>query len=1046
MSKPLIYLVVLPVFVACGTTAHDTHDGPLATTRSSMHGATEATGHGPALSAEVVVDPASISIPTVFEVPEGRGRGQGAQTAFDGTNYVAAWLEARTDSDALFFSRVTEQGVVLNPHNVLISRPPPPAPTAYVGELQTHISRFRLAASSAGTLVAWVEESAGTDGADVYVARVSVDGALVDATPLRISTPVSYVPTDYGNAQLAAPFVVAADARGFRVAVLEAATGGVVQFVSYRIRPTTDTAANAVVSRTAITGPLSALPNVPLDFYGWDASLVGDETSALLAWNSGVDSAPFGYQTNLVAFTDGMPTTAPIRTFPGSLRGPLMWLPNRTSGLVIDADRDRSKTFYTFDATGTDLAAPGTANVYTWYGFMVPDGDRWAVSVSGGGDRFIEVYSRQGAKLSSAAIPMDPFDVRSSWSGFGYYGLSVGTTTYLDTSERAHARLAYKSTIETVALPQLGRSANRQSEPSIATDGDGYVMAWRDDRLANDAWVAGGGPAVYAARFDADGHATTPAVRLSRGILQNRSNFTGLNDSTDRPEVQVIFDGTKFFAVWSEVDPSAPIPQYQTPAMNLVGVVLPRTGPLEIESYVPIAPSSGPEVSVTSDGVQRIVAFTSAVDSASTIMGARVAIADNRVLDPEPFPISARSTTAGYTQETQLTPTMAFDGQRTLVAWSGGTDLTRQIFGRWIPRGEAAIDSPFVLDSSALFAHHPRLASDRNHGFLLTWQTLVTSRGDSDLWGKFIPTVGELPPNSAAFAISTEPGDQRSQAIAVANDHANYLITWSDNRSGTYSIYGAWVATDEARVRDPKGVLFSSGPYDHFAPSAAAIDADRGAVAYHVFDSSSTTNAFRLRLRTFSSGLVSSATCTSNDQCATRFCVAGYCCDKPCDGECGVCNAIPGTCSPVSAGAACGRRGAYSCDGKSTSCVESCAADTDCRAGDYCSANECVPREVRCLDDRTALTHDGELPCGRFKCRGAACLSSCGSVDDCNDGLVCDERGQCISPPGFTNDAGCAVVPWERRDTRVVLPLGAVFSLSLLLSLRRRGQRNGGAR
>ncbi len=67
--------------------------------------------------------------------------------------------------------------------------------------------------------------------------------------------------------------------------------------------------------------------------------------------------------------------------------------------------------------------------------------------------------------------------------------------------------------------------------------------------------------------------------------------------------------------------------------------------------------------------------------------------------------------------------------------------------------------------------------------------------------------------------------------------------------------------------------------------------------------------------------------CTSNSQCATGFCVNGFCCDTACNGGCGVCNlqGHVGTCSAAASGTVCRAQNgicdvAETCSGTSLTC------------------------------------------------------------------------------------------------------------------------------
>ena len=91
------------------------------------------------------------------------------------------------------------------------------------------------------------------------------------------------------------------------------------------------------------------------------------------------------------------------------------------------------------------------------------------------------------------------------------------------------------------------------------------------------------------------------------------------------------------------------------------------------------------------------------------------------------------------------------------------------------------------------------------------------------------------------------------------------------------------------------------------------------------------------------------AACTVPTDCASGTCVDGVCCNQACGGPCDVCSAAlgasaDGVCTPAPAGSpgspACATG---TCDGSSAQCSGGCAADTDCSAGEACTAGLCGP-------------------------------------------------------------------------------------------------------
>lgn len=156
------------------------------------------------------------------------------------------------------------------------------------------------------------------------------------------------------------------------------------------------------------------------------------------------------------------------------------------------------------------------------------------------------------------------------------------------------------------------------------------------------------------------------------------------------------------------------------------------------------------------------------------------------------------------------------------------------------------------------------------------------------------------------------------------------------------------------------------------------------------------------------------ASCKSDSECATGFCVDGVCCDSVCDGQCqsckepgsvGKCKAIKGT--PLSPRASCGGTApcAGQCDGsngKTCAFPDSttiCAAAT-CATGKVTTASVCnsigacsTPTTSTCPNSQCAAD-------GSAKCATACTATSCGA------GAYCDTTGACL--PTLAAGSSCS--------------------------------------
>jgi hypothetical protein len=237
------------------------------------------------------------------------------------------------------------------------------------------------------------------------------------------------------------------------------------------------------------------------------------------------------------------------------------------------------------------------------------------------------------------------------------------------------------------------------------------------------------------------------------------------------------------------------------------------------------------------------------------------------------------------------------------------------------------------------------------------------------------------------------------------------------------------------------------------------------------------------------------ASCTEDRQCEGGFCADGVCCNARCDGLCeacdlegavgicrqnvgaprpgrgtcegaggpceGVCGSdpdacdyepiacSPGTCEGgmltvgrchVEERGACTTStescGAFACTEAGDACATSCDGVDDCAPGHACRADgQCVlVDQPECSGD-TVVSPDGTTrDCAPYRCREAACLDRCTSIDDCTAPSVCDESGACVDPPDDPPPPdGCAAAGDDRGGRWTAL----VAALALLVASRR---------
>jgi hypothetical protein len=141
--------------------------------------------------------------------------------------------------------------------------------------------------------------------------------------------------------------------------------------------------------------------------------------------------------------------------------------------------------------------------------------------------------------------------------------------------------------------------------------------------------------------------------------------------------------------------------------------------------------------------------------------------------------------------------------------------------------------------------------------------------------------------------------------------------------------------------------------------------------------------------------------CSGDDDCASRFCGDGICCDRPCAGPCEACTraatgVADGVCAPVMAGVD------PHDDCADETMVQPCGRDGTCDGAGACRlaprGRQCAP--PACLDAHTfasAGSCDGAgvclagvpIDCGAYPCRGDGCAKPCADNSGCPNGSAC---------------------------------------------------------
>jgi hypothetical protein len=210
-------------------------------------------------------------------------------------------------------------------------------------------------------------------------------------------------------------------------------------------------------------------------------------------------------------------------------------------------------------------------------------------------------------------------------------------------------------------------------------------------------------------------------------------------------------------------------------------------------------------------GGSNCLAVWTAYSGRAEIIAARLT-AEGAVIDSTGFRVSP----AG---DECFLPAAGFDGTNWLVAWMRVDTLT------YIPAIHAARVSPdgVVLDPAGIavstgdWEHSAPAVGFDGTNWLVAW-TDFRSGGEADVYAARITPAGAVL-DPAGIAVSTAAGNQATWS-GIANDGTNSLIAWHDDRNGNFDIYAARV-TPAGAVLDPAGIRVTAQTAEQGLPCAA---------------------------------------------------------------------------------------------------------------------------------------------------------------------------------------------------------------------------------
>jgi hypothetical protein len=624
-------------------------------------------------------------------------------------------------------------------------------------------------------LVVWEDRRAQDVNIDIWAARVTADGRVLDG----LGIPVAVQPGD----QLGP--AVAFDGTNFLVVWWDEEALGIVGARIDRKGHVLDPRP-ILISAGSGAGPAVAWSGSSFMVTWADARLGTSDVFAARVASDGTVLDP-----------DGLPLWPSSGTI-GAEQLSIGW--NGVEYLIAWAD---VSTFVSSIEAGRIDARGSLLDVQP---ILVDGGSsfRFDPTVAVGGDLFFVSFSRQattvwvsGSRVTTDGVVLDPdgLDVGTSnksdnhpSSGWDGQHFLVAWDDYTSgTLDRVHAaRVAVDGTIlDPDEIEVTDQDEFGDITSAVGGDGSGAFVTWSDD-------VYGEESEIHGARVDQDGMVIDP-----NGFL--------VSTSVSQAEVpEVASDGANYLVVWED---------NRNGDHDVFATRVTARGEVQDGSGIPVATSLAREEHpvVTWDGTTYLVVWERLVLGTRDVYGARVS-ADGTVLDDPPILISGAV-------GSQAHAAIASNGSNSMVVWEddrNGPD-TLDIYGSRVGQDGTVLDPQGVRLSFDLGPQsQPGVTSDGDE-YLVAWRR-SDGVAPGDIAGTRVSTDGQVL-DDPALAISLESSEQARPGLTW--DGTNFFVAWDDHRSGGRAdVYGARVGVD-GTVFDPDGIAISTAPNDQLAPTVA---------------------------------------------------------------------------------------------------------------------------------------------------------------------------------------------------------------------------------
>ncbi|WP_434384328.1 TolB family protein [Melittangium boletus] len=651
---------------------------------------------------------------------------------YDGTNFLVVWESWTHSAVDIYGARVSSAGTVLDPSGILISN---------AWGLQRAPA---VAHDGTNFLVVW--QDGRNTGNDIYGARVSGAGTVLDPNGIAISTAA--------NEQLAPS--VAHNGTNFLV-VWQDSRSGVFDIYGTRVNGAgTVLNANGILISVAV----GAQEHPAVAYNGSDFMVVwedqrhgnvniyGSRVSA-----TGVVRNPNGIAISTQASSQRTPRVA--RSGTDSL---VVWHDTRAStiagarlsstGAVLNPSDLLIAPMFNF-TSDLSLASDGTNFLVAW-------------ATYGAGARSIGI---QATRVTSAGVPLDTPSLPISLSGNGQHQPVVahdGTNFLVVWRDHRHAG----SDIYGVRVSETGavldsngirlspNSADQPSDPAVAHDGTNFLVVWAE-------YYGGMSLGIRGVRVSAAGSVLdTPSIAI-----------TSQNAHLGRPSVA--YDGTNFLVVWED---------YRNGMGDIYGARVSGAGTVLDTSGIAVTSDTAHQSypRVAHNGTNFLVVWQDSRNADNDIYGARVSSAGT-VLDTSGFAISAATANQEH-------PALTHNGMHFLVVWEDWRVGRSEIYGARVDSTGTVVDpSGIAIATLAMptedYKYVPTVTHDGD-SFLVAWEDHRVSLNLGDIYGARVSDTGTLL-DTQSFALAAGSFGEYAPALTSMGGQSSLLVYRGSDLSAT---------------------------------------------------------------------------------------------------------------------------------------------------------------------------------------------------------------------------------------------------------------------